>query len=142
MSAKTQQELIDLHWNEPQLEIIDRAIESIEKGRYVFCCLAIYRSVGRALAEHKIDYNSKWAIARLYQSQFARFCLNSKKKLPRWWNSAPAPTTKSDDSKLFVLSAKLASTPPKLKPELRVQPSHKPYPFFDAKFPDKNAPGG
>lgn len=108
MSTKKQQELIDLHWNEPQLEIIDRAIESIEKGRHVFCCLALTASVGRALAEHKIDYNSKCALAGLYHSQFARFCRNSKKKLPRWWNSPPAPTTKSDDSKLFVLSVRLA----------------------------------
>lgn len=91
MSAKTQQELIDLHWNAPQLEIIDRAIERIENGPSNFCCIAINISVRRALAEHKIDYSSEWVIARLYTSQFTRFCLNSKKKLPRWWDSTPSP---------------------------------------------------
>lgn len=65
MSAKKQQELIDLHWNEPQLEIIDDAIDSIEKGHDNYCCLA--------------------------------------GGIP-----PPAPTTKSDDSKLFVLSVRLA----------------------------------
>lgn len=94
MSAKTQQELIDLHWSAPQLEIIDDAIERIEKDRSRFCCIALSASVGRALAEHEIYYNSKWAIAHLYSSQFARFCLNSKKKLPRWWNSDPSPNNK------------------------------------------------
>ena len=94
MSAKTQQELIDLHWNEPQLEIIDRAIERIEKGNSNFCCGAIHISVRMALVEHKIDYNSEHALAGLYHSQFARFCLNSKKKLPRWWNSTPSPNNK------------------------------------------------
>ena len=83
----TPREFLSLHWSAPQIEVIDRAIDLITSGQRFFCCFAL----GAAVAEAGGLNSKSFAVARLYKSQFERFCASRNGgHLPKWWNGKSA----------------------------------------------------